>query len=53
MLQNELLLAKFRLDTADNELSKVDMSINLTILIDFDELVMNKVIVTIGARLLY
>ena len=40
MLQNELLVAKFRFDAAENELSEVEL---LTGFGDFDKVVMNEV----------
>ena len=49
MLHNTPRIAKFRSDTAENELSEVD----LTVLIhfgDIDELVLNEVIANIGER---
>ena len=40
MLQNELLVARFRFDAAENELSEVEL---LTGFGDFDKVVMNEV----------
>ena len=42
MLHNEPLMAKFRFDTAENELSKAEKS-TYSYFGDFDEMVVNKV----------